>query len=234
MMNTVAASIDIDALQHNFTVVRRHAPHSKIIAVLKANAYGHGLLQVAHALAQADAYAVARVEEALVLRANAITKPILVLGGFFSAEALPLLAKHELQTTLHTWEQLALLEQASLPAPIKVWLKLDTGMNRLGLRTLELPAFIERLSHCRNVVQPFHLMTHFSQSDEQDTQATRLQIEEFNRLSAHLPGERTWPTPPASSPGQRPAATGSGPASCSTAPPRLPVSSPPTMTCARS
>ena len=101
MMNTVTASIDIDALQHNFTVVRRHAPHSKIIAVLKANAYGHGLLQVAHALAQADAYAVARVEEALVLRANAITKPILVLGGFFSAEALPLLAKHELQTTLH-------------------------------------------------------------------------------------------------------------------------------------
>ncbi|MFM5078630.1 alanine racemase [Aeromonas caviae] len=191
MMNTVTASIDLDALQHNFTVVRRHAPHSKIIAVLKANAYGHGLLQVAHALAQADAYAVARVEEALVLRANAITKPILVLGGFFSAEALPLLAKHELQTTLHTWEQLALLEQASLPAPIKVWLKLDTGMNRLGLRTLELPAFIERLSHCRNVVQPFHLMTHFSQSDEQDTQATRLQIEEFNRLSAHLPGERT-------------------------------------------
>ncbi len=92
-------------------------PHSKIIAVLKANAYGHGLLPVAHALAQADAYAVARVEEALVLRANAITKPILVLGGFFSAEALPLLAKHELQTTLHTWEQLALLEQASLPAP---------------------------------------------------------------------------------------------------------------------
>lgn len=99
MMNTVTASIDIDALQHNFTVVRRHAPHSKIIAVLKANAYGHGLLQVAHALAQADAYAVARVEEALVLRANAITKPILVLGGFFSAEALQLLAKHELQTT---------------------------------------------------------------------------------------------------------------------------------------
>ncbi len=165
-----------------FAVVHRHAPHSKIIAVLKANAYGHGLLPVAHALAQADAYAVARVEEALVLRANAITKPILVLGGFFSAEALPLLAKHELQTTLHTWEQLALLEQASLPAPIKVWLKLDTGMNRLGLRAEELPAFIERLSHCRNVVQPFHLMTHFSQSDEQDTQATQLQIEEFNRL----------------------------------------------------
>ncbi|MFQ2257463.1 alanine racemase [Aeromonas dhakensis] len=190
MMNTVTASIDLDALQHNFAVARRHAPHSKIIAVLKANAYGHGLLPVAHALAQADAYAVARVEEALVLRANAITKPILVLGGFFSAEALPLLAKHDLQTTLHTWEQLALLEQATLPAPIKVWLKLDTGMNRLGLRAEELPAFIERLSHCHNVVQPFQLMTHFSQSDEQDTQATLLQIEEFNRLSAHLPGER--------------------------------------------
>ncbi|WP_421220088.1 alanine racemase [Aeromonas enteropelogenes] len=189
-MNTVTASIDLDALQHNFAVVRRHAPHSKIIAVLKANAYGHGLLPVAHALARADAYAVARVEEALVLRANGFTKPILVLGGFFSAEALPLLAAHDLQTTIHTREQLALLEQAHLPAPIKVWLKLDTGMNRLGLRAEELPAFIERLTRCKNVVQPFNLMTHFSQSDEQDGPATQLQIAEFNRLTAHLPGER--------------------------------------------
>lgn len=190
IMNTVTASIDLDALQHNFAVVRRHAPHSKIIAVLKANAYGHGLLPVAHALARADAYAVARVEEALVLRANGFTKPILVLGGFFSAEALPLLATHDLQTTIHTREQLALLEQAHLPAPIKVWLKLDTGMNRLGLRAEELPAFIERLTRCKNVVQPFNLMTHFSQSDEQDGPATQLQIAEFNRLTAHLPGER--------------------------------------------
>ncbi len=190
IMNTVTASIDLDALQHNFAVVRRHAPHSKIIAVLKANAYGHGLLPIAHALARADAYAVARVEEALVLRANGFTKPILVLGGFFSAEALPLLATHDLQTTIHTREQLALLEQAYLPAPIKVWLKLDTGMNRLGLRAEELPAFIERLTRCKNVVQPFNLMTHFSQSDEQDGPATQLQIAEFNRLTAHLPGER--------------------------------------------
>ncbi len=190
IMNTVTASIDLDALQHNFAVVRRHAPHSKIIAVLKANAYGHGLLPVAHALARADAYAVARVEEALVLRANGFTKPILVLGGFFSAEALPLLATHDLQTTIHTREQLVLLEQAHLPAPIKVWLKLDTGMNRLGLRAEELPAFIERLTRCKNVVQPFNLMTHFSQSDEQDGPATQLQIAEFNRLTAHLPGER--------------------------------------------
>jgi alanine racemase len=190
MMNTVTASIDVDALHHNFAVVRRHAPHSKIIAVIKANAYGHGLLQVANTLVQADAYAVARLEEALVLRANAITKPILVLGGFFSAEALSLLAAQELQTTLHTWEQLALLERAQLPAPVRVWLKLDTGMNRLGVREQELPAFIERLSRCKNVVQPFHLMTHFSQSDEQDSQATQQQIEAFKMLTAHLPGEK--------------------------------------------
>lgn len=189
-MNTVTASIDVDALHHNFAVVRRHAPHSKIIAVLKANAYGHGLLQVANTLSQADAYGVARIEEALVLRANAITKPILVLGGFFSAEALPLLAAHDLQTTIHTWDQLALLEQADLPTPITVWLKLDTGMNRLGLRAQDIPAFVERLANCKNVVQPFHLMTHFSQSDEQDSQATQQQIEAFKMLTAHLPGEK--------------------------------------------
>ncbi|ATU97699.1 alanine racemase [Aeromonas salmonicida] len=189
-MNTVTASIDVDALHHNFAVVRRHAPHSKIIAVLKANAYGHGLLQVANTLSQADAYGVARIEEALVLRANAITKPILVLGGFFSAEALPLLAAHDLQTTIHTWDQLALLEQADLPTPITVWLKLDTGMNRLGLRAQDIPAFVERLANCKNVVQPFHLMTHFSQSDEQGSQATPQQIEEFNALTARMQGER--------------------------------------------
>ncbi len=107
-------------------------------------------------------------------------------------------------------------------------------MNRLGLRAEELPAFIERLSHCRNVVQPFHLMTHFSQSDEQDTQATQLQIEEFNRLSADLPGERAM----ANSAGilAWPASRSDWirPGSCSTAPPRLPVNSPPTMICVRS
>ena len=164
-------------------MVRRHAPHSKIIAVLKANAYGHGLLPVAHALAQADAYAVARVEEALVLRANAITKPILVLG----ASSVPRRCRCWRNTNCKPPcipGAAGAARTGPLPAPSRCGSSSIPGMNRLGLRALELPAFIERLSHCRNVVQPFHLMTHFSQSDEQDTQATRLQIEEFNRLSA--------------------------------------------------
>ena len=139
MMNTVTASIDIDALQHNFTVVRRHAPHSKIIAVLKANACGHGLLQVAHALAQADACgwqgrggAGAACQRHHQAHSGA--------GRLLQCRGAAAAGETRTANHLHTWEQLAPLEQASLPAPIKVWLKLDTGMNRLGLRTLELPA----------------------------------------------------------------------------------------------
>ena len=161
-MKAATAQINTAALRHNLAVVKRHAPACKIIAVVKANAYGHGLLPVARTLVDADAYAVARIEEALMLRSCAVVKPIVLLEGFFSADDLPVLAANNLQTAVHTWEQLEALEQAELPAPVVAWLKLDTGMHRLGVRADEMPAFIERLGKCKNVVQPFNIMTHFS------------------------------------------------------------------------
>ena len=113
-------------------MVKRHAPQCKIIAVVKANAYGHGLLPVARTLVDADAYAVARIEEALMLRSCAVVKPIVLLEGFFSAADQPVLAANNLQTAVHTWEQLEALEQAELPAPVVAWLKLDTGIGKQG------------------------------------------------------------------------------------------------------
>ena len=189
-MKAAIAQINTAALRHNLAVVKRHAPQCKIIAVVKANAYGHGLLPVARTLVDADAYAVARIEEALMLRSCAVVKPIVLLEGFFSAADQPVLAANNLQTAVHTWEQLEALEQAELPAPVVAWLKLDTGMHRLGVRAEEMPAFIERLGKCKNVVQPFNVMTHFSRSDELEQSTTREQIDLFSKLTASLKGER--------------------------------------------
>ena len=189
-MKAAIAQIDTSALRHNLAVVKRHAPSCKIIAVVKANAYGHGLLPVARTLVDADAYAVARIEEALMLRSCAVVKPIVLLEGFFSSADLPVLAANNLQTAVHTWEQLEALEQAELPAPVVAWFKLDTGMHRLGVRAEEMPAFIERLGKCKNVVQPFNVMTHFSRSDELEQSTTREQIDLFSKLTASLKGER--------------------------------------------
>ena len=121
-MKAAIAQINTAALRHNLAVVKRHAPDCKIIAVVKANAYGHGLLPVARTLVDADAYAVARIEEALMLRSCAEVKPIVLLEGFFSSADLPVLAANNLQAAVHTWEQLEALEQAELPAPLVAWL----------------------------------------------------------------------------------------------------------------
>lgn len=188
-MKGATAQIDISALQHNLAVVRQVVPASThVVAVVKANAYGHGLVQVAKALHAADGYAVARLEEALSLRAHGIVKPIILLEGFFSAEDLPVLAANNLQTAVHSEEQLEALEQLDLPNPVRVWVKLDTGMHRLGVRPEDAAAFCARLSRCKNVVQPFNFITHFYCADEVDNPATSTQISLFNELKKMYPG----------------------------------------------
>ncbi len=188
-MKAATALIHTQALQHNLRIVREQAPTAKVVAVVKANAYGHGLLPVARTLKDADAYAVARIEEALSLRSGGIVKPVILLEGFFSADDLPVLAANNLQTAVHSWEQLEALEQADLPQPIRAWVKLDTGMHRLGVHPDEATTFFARLAQCKNVVQPFNLMTHFSCADELENPATREQIELFKRLAQGMGGE---------------------------------------------
>ncbi len=188
-MKAATALINSQALRHNLQVVREQAPTAKVVAVVKANAYGHGLLAVAKTLKEADAYAVARVEEALTLRSGGIVKPVILLEGFFSADDLPVLAANNLQTAVHSWEQLAALEQAELPQPIRAWVKFDTGMHRLGVRPEEAEAFLQRLANCKNVIQPFNAMTHFSCADELENPATQEQIALFKALTEGLAGE---------------------------------------------
>lgn len=187
-MKAATAVIDCRALRHNLQRVRHMAPQSRVVAVVKANAYGHGLLEAAQALQDADCYGVARLSEALTLRAGGIIKPILLLEGFFSADELPLVAARGLETAVHSREQLQALEQATLDKPLTVWMKLDTGMHRLGVHPAEAEAFYQRLSACPNVRQPVNIMSHFARADEPDVEATPDQIRCFQQFTQDKPG----------------------------------------------
>ena len=128
MTPAAVAVIRAAALRNNLQKVRELAPGCRILAVVKANGYGHGLVAVARILAGADALGVARIEEGLQLRDAGIDRRIVVLGGFVGADELHEAARHRLDLVLHNPEQLGLLEDAGLPADI--WVKLDTGMGR--------------------------------------------------------------------------------------------------------
>lgn len=165
------------------------APDSRHVAVVKANAYGHGLVEIARELNEADAFAVARLSEAHALRAGGIVKPIILLEGFFDAADLPVIVASRLEVAVHFEEQLVALEQAQLSDPVKVWMKIDTGMHRLGVRPEEAEAFYQRLCKCKNVQQPVNIISHFSRADEDDAQPTEAQITRFMAFAADKPGK---------------------------------------------
>src|SRR5688572_11518355 len=132
MSRPATVTIDLAALRHNLARVRELAPASKVMAVVKADGYGHGLERVATALADADAFGVAALSDAVQLRAAGLQHRIVLLSGFDEAADLELLRKLEVDTVVHHDSQLAMLEAEQGGAPIRVWLKFDTGMHRLG------------------------------------------------------------------------------------------------------
>ncbi len=182
-MKAATAVIDRRVLRQNLQRIRNIAPQSRVVAVVKANAYGHGLLEAAHSLQDADYYGVARLGEALALRAGGVLKPILLLEGFFAAEDLPLLVRHGIETAVHSSEQLEALENAELAAPLKVWLKIDTGMHRLGVAPENAESFYQRLLQCANVIQPVNSMSHFSRADEPESDYTLKQMQSFQSVT---------------------------------------------------
>ncbi|MBA6295331.1 alanine racemase [Colwellia sp. MB02u-9] len=190
-MHTATAIIDLDALSDNYQLIQSLSPKAKILAVLKANSYGHGLELIAKALPNADAFGVARIDEALALRAAGIVKPIVLLEGFFAKEDIDILAASNLQTIVHNEQQLAAILDATLDAPLKVWLKIDTGMHRLGINPEQLAHFYQALSQSKNVQQPIVLMSHLGCADDKNNLATAKQISLFDQLSADLPLEKS-------------------------------------------
>jgi alanine racemase len=185
------ATVDTAALHHNLGVVRRLAPGARVMAVIKANAYGHGLVGTGRALRDADAFAVARIEEAVALREAGLENPVVLLEGVLDAAQLPLAASLALELVVHSPEQLAMLESAQLPRPIKAWLKLDTGMNRLGFPPAGARAAAGRLGACSLVAPGVRLMTHLACADERDARVTDAQLGRFTAALGDLPGERS-------------------------------------------
>ncbi|WP_070963118.1 alanine racemase [Vibrio sonorensis] len=190
-MKAATATINLNALASNLKKVKEQSPESKIMAVVKANAYGHGLQHVATHAHGADAFGVARIEEALQMRASGVVKPILLLEGFYSSGDLPVLVTNNIQTVVHCEEQLAALEQAELETPVVVWLKIDSGMHRLGVRPEDFSSFVKRLKACDNVAKPLRYMSHFGCADELDKSITQEQTELFLSLTDGCEGERS-------------------------------------------
>ena len=190
-MKAATACIDLDALKHNLKQLKSQAPKSKVMAVVKANGYGHGLRHIATNAEGADAFGVARIEEALQLRASGVVKPILLLEGFYSSGDLAVLVTNNIQSVVHCEEQLNALEAAELEAPVVVWLKIDSGMHRLGVRPEQYQEFVTRLKACPNVAKPLRYMSHFGCADELDKPTTTEQIELFMSLTQGCEGERS-------------------------------------------
>lgn len=174
-MRPLQATIHLAALRHNLGVVKACAPLSKVIAVVKANGYGHGLLNAAQGLKACDMFAVLRLEEALTLREAHYQHPILLLEGVFHASELPYLAQHDLSMVVHTEQQITMLEHADLTQPIQVFIKMNSGMNRLGFRPEVFKSMVARLEACKNVAS-VNLMTHFATADDATGITTQLAI----------------------------------------------------------
>ncbi|WNV03452.1 alanine racemase [Candidatus Methylospira mobilis] len=191
MVMAAHAVVDRTALQHNLKVVRAITPHSKIMAVVKANAYGHGLVRVAKAMAQADAFAVARADEGVTLRKAGVSQRIAVLQGFVSGEELRLLMHYQLEPVVHSLHQVECLEQIRLSEPVTIWLKLDSGMHRLGFDRETFSPVLARLRHCSSVRKPFALMTHLANADVLDDPVTEQQTGFFRIAMDGVQAERS-------------------------------------------
>lgn len=185
MTRPARALIDTAVLRHNLQRARQLHPDSKVMAVVKANGYGHGMASVCAALSGADAFGVASVDEALVLRDSGVTSPITVLEGFFDRTELPYFRSHHLHAVIHSAWQLDLLEHIELDGKINIWVKVDTGMNRLGFAPEKTEAVIKRARSSDNVGE-ISLMSHLASADEPGSRITRDQIARFRSLVTRL------------------------------------------------
>lgn len=176
------ATIDLSALQYNLTVARAYAKDAAIIAVIKSNAYGHGLLTVASALKSVDAFAVARIDEALLLRKAGFKQRLLLLEGFSSAMELEACRKHQIELVIHCVEQIRLLEQHPRLKNVVLWLKIDSGMNRLGFDTKDFSVIYLRLKAYLERNGEINFMTHMANADNPDDVKTLEQIFLFQEI----------------------------------------------------
>ncbi|MDQ7073886.1 MAG: alanine racemase [Gammaproteobacteria bacterium] len=190
MKRAATAKVDLDALRHNLAVAQTAAAGSRVMAVVKANAYGHGLIAIAKALQHADGLAVACLDEAIRLRHAGLVQPILVLQGFHDVEQIELFAQLNLIAVVHHAEQLQMLRDSD-SAAIRIWLKIDTGMGRLGFYPADVREVYQQLKRSSVVQHEVGLMSHMASADELDSPVTAQQLACFNDCTQGLAGERS-------------------------------------------
>ena len=185
MARPAVAEINLDNVKANFQLAASMAPNGKTIAVVKADAYGHGAVEVAECLAQdTEVFAVACIEEAMTLRASGLRHPILLLEGFFESSELEVISREGFWMAVHRQDQVDALVQSSMPSPVNVWLKVDTGMHRLGFspeHVAKVYGELKRLPQVNNLV----VMTHLANADGCSTQGVSVETQ-VSRLPAPL------------------------------------------------
>ncbi|HNO75588.1 alanine racemase [Nitrosomonas mobilis] len=191
MFRPIQTIIDTTALQHNLAVVRQKVGHARTIAVIKADAYGHGLLHSARALSAANAFAVLELEAAVKLRDAGFQQPIILLEGFFSSHELDAINQYRLSTVIHHHEQLSMLSAYRGSNKLAIFLKINTGMNRLGFKPKPGNSALHALKQ-QEFIGEITLMTHFACADDAaEQQLVIQQLNEFSVLRAecgiHLP-----------------------------------------------
>lgn len=164
MARPLRAAISLGALRHNYAQAKAAASRSRVLAVVKANGYGHGVERVARALADADGLGILELDKAVRLRESGFEREILLLEGFFDASELSVIAAARLATVIHSDEQIRMLHAAPPPSPLDVYLKINTGMNRLGVMPAVAKAALERIRES-GAARSVTLMTHFANAD---------------------------------------------------------------------
>ena len=165
MARPIHAHLSLPALRANVARVKKLAPNAEVLAVVKADAYGHGLMRVLPGLESAEGVALVELDAAIRLRGAQYSKRILLLEGFFTRDELPEISHHRLAVVVHNEGQVLMLERARPENPIEVFIKVNTGMNRLGIPVTDVVKTIERLNNCSSVAV-LRLMTHFARADE--------------------------------------------------------------------
>ena len=191
MKRSAWVTINTDALRHNLQRVRELAPNSQVMAVIKANAYGHGVIEVARALNSANGFAVSCIPEALELRHAGFIHPILVLQGCQNFSDFQVAAMNNLRVVIHDYSQLQLLEKFPMSKPLDVALKLDTGMHRLGIPIDKARSVYQRLNDNLNVKSGCWLMTHLACADDVSDETTQRQLSLFKEYTHGIQATRT-------------------------------------------
>ncbi len=190
-MITAEAVINLKALSDNYDLLKKKCGNKAVIAVIKGDAYGHNAVKTAQTLTQADMFAVSRMDEAQELKAAGIKQPVLLLEGCFCQSDIELAAREGFHTTIHCKEQLDDLKQANLTQPISVWVKLDTGMHRLGVQPCELNDYVDQIEATGKLAGPVGFVSHFSCADELSSPATQKQIDLFFSQTARFSGPKS-------------------------------------------